>query len=101
MISALLGLMLVMSPPDSVEVRKYADAGTADSTVYMEQAEKDFVYYLNLARAYPKYYAKNYLNPSNGGDEASLYNELMKMEPLEFLEPEVKTYECAKDLFDP
>ena len=79
--------------PDTIS---HHDAWTTDSLEYMTYDEQLVIYYMNVARAHPKDFAKKYVNANSGNsNERSLYNDLMQLEPLDVLEPDKKTYQCA------
>ena len=80
-------------------------ANTAATASYLSTTEKQIIYYLNLARLYPKKFAllevKDYYLNNNLTDskyKKSLLKELNNMEPLNALQPKEALYINAKCL---
>ena len=78
-------------------------ANTAATASYLSTTEKQIIYYLNLARLYPKKFAllevKDYYLNNNLTDskyKKSLLKELNNMEPLNALQPKEALYINAK-----
>ncbi len=81
-------------------------ANTAKGAVYLSQAEKDVILYINLCRLYPDQFAKNEVEPYQGVAftvdvsfkkyKASLMKELESTYPVEELTPDEALFEDTK-----
>jgi len=82
-------------------------ANTAADIEYLSQVEKDVILYINLARLYPKQFARqevnNYYGPKKYGGylkdspyRASLLKKLLTMQALKALRFDEKMYKSAK-----
>jgi hypothetical protein len=78
----------------------YQVANTASDEDYLTDAEKNVIYFLNLARKQPKLFAETFLldriGKPDSENEISLYEELLKREPLPCLKPDKQCWESAK-----
>ena len=74
---------------------------TAKDVKYFSQPEKEFLYYLNIARVYPKYFAKKYLiaeGHNKSSYEKSLIRTLNKTKGLEAMQPNAQLKKTARCL---
>ena len=89
-------------------VAQLDSANTAKSITQLSSEEKNVIKLINLARMYPKQFAKNYVakydekktgfayDASYAKDKASLISELNAMQPLKPLVFDLTMYEIAK-----
>lgn len=73
---------------------KYPELHTALDVIDLTWEEKNVFYYLNLARNKPQYFAQTYLK-----NNKILYNYLMKMSPVEPVEPFIKVSNVIKSIY--
>lgn len=103
----LLTFPLVSNAQDSWTDAELAAANTGKDVKYLDEIEKDALMYINLARLYPRKFAKIELADYNGtekyGDylkdspyKKSLIKTLAKLEPMEALVPTKEMSENAQ-----
>jgi uncharacterized protein YkwD len=79
---------------------KYEVCNTAKNANYMTSKEKEVIYILNLARMNPQLFCSTVVEADGkeieSDDYTSLVNEMKKMQPLNILEPDMKTFQSAQ-----
>jgi hypothetical protein len=82
-----------------------ADPNSARDVSYMSKAEKEVVYFLNLARRDPKDFAEKYIKPwLSSAEGKECYQEMLKTKPMSVLKPSqtlsLAAQDHAKDMGD-
>ena len=98
-------IIIPSTPPETTEEDIKADPNSARSVSYMSKAEKEVVYFLNLARSNPKDFAEKYIKPWLSSPEGKeCYQEMLKTSPMSVLKPSktlsLAAQDHAKDMGD-
>jgi hypothetical protein len=91
-------IILPNNTPEATDEDMKADPNSARDAAYLSKAEKEVVYFLNLARRDPKGFAEKYIAPERfipEGEEC--YKEMLKIAPVSILKPSQTLSLAAQD----
>jgi hypothetical protein len=91
-------IIIPSNPPETTKEDLKADPNSARNISYMSKAEKEVVYFLNLARRNPKDFAEKYIKPWLSSSEGyECYQEMLKTAPMSVLKPSQTLSRAAQD----